>query len=71
MTGNCHLTDKSDVYGFGVTLLELITGKEVIDKTVTNRDPLLIEWVSLTLSVKTFSEHIIMQSEHYVTHFLH
>lgn len=45
VTGNCHLTDKSDVYGFGVTLLELITGKEVIDKTVTNRDPLLIEWM--------------------------
>lgn len=58
--GNCYLIDKSDVYGFGVILLELIIGKEVIDKIVINRDFFLIEWVSLILFVKIFSEYIIM-----------
>jgi len=40
-----HLTEKSDVYGFGVVLLELISGQEAINKQVSDRNPLLIEWV--------------------------
>lgn len=39
------LTDKSDVYSFGVVLLELVSGQEPINKTVSDRNPLLIEWV--------------------------
>ncbi|KAG0561392.1 hypothetical protein KC19_9G061400 [Ceratodon purpureus] len=39
-----HLSDKSDVYSFGVVLLELISGQEPIDKTASDRNPLLIEW---------------------------
>jgi hypothetical protein len=39
------LTEKSDVYGFGVVLLELISGQEAINKGERDRDPLLIEWV--------------------------
>ena len=40
-----QLTEKSDVYGFGVVLLELISGQEAINKGECDRDPLLIEWV--------------------------
>ncbi|KAG0603110.1 hypothetical protein M758_10G067600 [Ceratodon purpureus] len=40
-----QLTDKSDVYGFGVVLLELISGQEVIYRGESERDPLLVEWM--------------------------
>ena len=54
-----QLTDKSDVYGFGVVLLELISGQEVIYRGESERDPLLVEWVcplpSVLVLVCTFS----------------
>ncbi|KAK4854548.1 hypothetical protein QYF36_025709 [Acer negundo] len=42
MTG--HLTSKSDVFSFGVVLLELLTGKRSIDNTRPGRERSLIEW---------------------------
>ncbi|CAH8378450.1 unnamed protein product [Eruca vesicaria subsp. sativa] len=39
-----HLTIKSDVYSFGVVLLELITGKRVIDTTRQSHEQNLITW---------------------------
>ncbi|KAI4337199.1 hypothetical protein L6164_015644 [Bauhinia variegata] len=42
MTG--HLTTKSDVYSYGVVLLELLTGKRVVDKTRPSREQNLVEW---------------------------
>ncbi|KAG7653465.1 Protein kinase domain [Arabidopsis suecica] len=42
MTG--QLTFKSDIYSFGVVLLELITGRKAIDNTKTRKDQNLVGW---------------------------
>ena len=43
MTG--QLTFKSDIYSFGVVLLELITGRKAIDHTKPAKEQNLIAWV--------------------------
>jgi serine/threonine protein kinase len=43
------LTDKSDVFSFGVMLLELITGKRPVDPTNYMEDS-LVDWVSCSIS---------------------
>ncbi|KAJ1703362.1 hypothetical protein LUZ63_003141 [Rhynchospora breviuscula] len=42
MTG--HLTARSDVYGFGVVLLEMIIGRRAMDKSRPSREHNLVEW---------------------------
>jgi serine/threonine protein kinase len=42
MTG--HLTARSDVYGFGVVLLELLLGKRALDRSRPSREHNLVEW---------------------------
>ncbi|KAI4352996.1 hypothetical protein L6164_007195 [Bauhinia variegata] len=42
MTG--HLTARSDVYGFGVVLLEMLIGRRALDKCRPSREHNLVEW---------------------------
>jgi serine/threonine protein kinase len=39
-----HLTARSDVYGFGVVLLEMIIGRRAVDKSRLTREHNLVEW---------------------------
>jgi serine/threonine protein kinase len=42
------LTDKSDVYSYGVVLLELISGRLPVDENQSYMNGNLVEWVSVT-----------------------
>lgn len=42
MTG--HLTARSDIYGFGVVLLEMLIGRKAMDKSRPSREHNLVEW---------------------------
>jgi serine/threonine protein kinase len=47
-----HLYVKSDVYGFGVVLLELLTGLRAVDTKRPNGQQTLVEWRKPCLSSK-------------------
>ena len=55
MTG--QLTKKSDIYSFGVVLLELITGRKAFDPTRPSGEHNLVAWVSFLFMSKHCVDH--------------
>lgn len=51
------LTLKSDIYSFGMVLLELITGRKAIDSNRKTGDQNLIVWVSLFLTTSRLKKN--------------
>lgn len=45
-----HLTEKSDTYGFGVVLLEVVTGRRANDRGRPAEERNLVDWMKPRLS---------------------
>uniref|UniRef100_A0A5B7BXP9 non-specific serine/threonine protein kinase n=1 Tax=Davidia involucrata TaxID=16924 RepID=A0A5B7BXP9_DAVIN len=54
-----RLTAKSDVYSFGVVLLEMLTGRRVVDKNRPPGEHNLVEWAKPHLSSKRKILHVM------------
>ncbi|KAI3734880.1 hypothetical protein L6452_14360 [Arctium lappa] len=54
-----HLTARSDIYSFGVVLLEILTGRRCIDKNRPSGEQILVEFAKPYLSSKRRILHIM------------
>ncbi|KAK8469986.1 hypothetical protein PHAVU_004G027400 [Phaseolus vulgaris] len=47
-----HLTSESNVYSFGIVLLEMLTGRRALDQTMATEEQNLVEWLRPRLKNK-------------------
>jgi hypothetical protein len=53
-----HLTEKADVFGFGVVALEIISGRANSDHSLDDERVYLLEWVKKTTPFFFFGRRI-------------
>lgn len=55
-------SEKTDVYGYGITLLQLITGQGAVNlsRLADDDDVMLLDWVSLHGALPTYIEPIMI-----------
>lgn len=56
-------TEKSDVYSYGVLLLELVTGKRPTDPSFVKRGLNVVGWVSCSFSLCSVFHHVFLMFE--------
>lgn len=54
-----HLTTKSDIYSFGVVILEMLSGRRAIDKNRPSGEHILVDWAKPYLSNKRRILHVL------------
>ena len=56
-----HLTEKADVYAFGIVALELVSGRKNTNVNLDSEKKYLLQWVSLCLVVKILNGNCFIQ----------